>query len=173
MNDTTCDTHCATKGCLLKRTLGGGFTESVRHESAPSPGPSLACALACRNNMGGKAKPTKHTTAEINKKVAEATQNRGGGAAGLADRKGGAAGHSKFKCPTCGQAAPDLKVSHSIDARVRGNCQQLTCAMCAPRCDSSLPCQSMQIHHDAKHPKLAWEPEKCVRASTVQFSSSV
>ena len=26
--------------------------------------------------MGGKAKPTKHTTKEINKKVAEATQNK-------------------------------------------------------------------------------------------------
>lgn len=59
--------------------------------------------------MGGKAKPTKHTTAEINRKIADATQNKGGGAAGLADRKGGAAGHSKYKCPTCGQTAPDLK----------------------------------------------------------------
>eukprot|EP00976_Prorocentrum_cordatum_P095707 1190277-Prorocentrum_minimum.AAC.8 len=59
--------------------------------------------------MGGKAKPTKHTAKEINKKVAEATTNKGGGKAGAADRKGGAAGHAKYKCPICAQQAPDLK----------------------------------------------------------------
>lgn len=58
--------------------------------------------------MGGKAKPTKHTAAEIAAKVKAATQNKGGGKAGLADRKGGAVGHSKFKC-VCGVAAPDIK----------------------------------------------------------------
>ncbi len=31
-----------------------------------------------------------------------ATQNAGGGADGLKDRLGGAAGHSKFKCGHCG-----------------------------------------------------------------------
>lgn len=41
--------------------------------------------------MGGKAKPTKHTAKEINGKIAAATQNKGGGKEGLADRKGGAA----------------------------------------------------------------------------------
>lgn len=35
-------------------------------------------------------------------------QNRGGGAAGLLDRKGGAAGHSKFLCTICGVQAPSL-----------------------------------------------------------------
>eukprot|EP00241_Pyramimonas_parkeae_P008953 CAMPEP_0114252658 /NCGR_PEP_ID=MMETSP0058-20121206/15956_1 /TAXON_ID=36894 /ORGANISM="Pyramimonas parkeae, CCMP726" /LENGTH=106 /DNA_ID=CAMNT_0001366611 /DNA_START=124 /DNA_END=444 /DNA_ORIENTATION=- len=59
--------------------------------------------------MGGKAKPTKHTAKEINGKIAAATQNKGGGKEGLADRKGGAAGHAKFKCPICAQAAPDIK----------------------------------------------------------------
>ena len=59
--------------------------------------------------MGGKAKPTKHTAKEIAGKAFDATVNRGGGAAGLKDRQGGAAGHSKFQCPLCGQAAPDLK----------------------------------------------------------------
>lgn len=34
---------------------------------------------------------------------------QGGGKAGAADRKGGAAGHAKFKCPTCGQQAPSIK----------------------------------------------------------------
>lgn len=76
----------------------------------------------------GKAKPAKHTAAELAAKARAATQNAGGGKAGLADRLGGKAGHSRFKCPTCGQSAPDLK--------------------------------TMQIHFEAKHPKLPWEPEK-------------
>ena len=38
-----------------------------------------------------------------------ALTNKGGGKAGLADRKGGAAGHAKFKCPVCGMAAPSIK----------------------------------------------------------------
>lgn len=33
------------------------------------------------------------------------------GAAGLADRKGGAAGHSKFLCQICKATAPDLKTA--------------------------------------------------------------
>lgn len=45
----------------------------------------------------GKAKPAKHTSAELRAKAKAATQNAGGGKAGLADRKGGAAGHQKFK----------------------------------------------------------------------------
>jgi hypothetical protein len=89
-----------------------------RAARAPSPA-RLAVARAC-DAMGGKAKPTKHTTAEINRKVAEATTNKGGGAAGLADRKGGSAGHSKFKCHICAQSAPDLKVC----------CRP--CLLCAP-----------------------------------------
>jgi hypothetical protein len=59
--------------------------------------------------MGGKAKPTKHTTAEINKKNAAANTNKGGGGAGEADRRGGASGHAKFMCHVCMQQAPDLK----------------------------------------------------------------
>eukprot|EP00877_Chromochloris_zofingiensis_P011371 jgi/Chrzof1/6488/Cz18g13060.t1 len=74
----------------------------------------------------GKAKPAKHTAAEIKAKVHAATTNMGGGKAGLADRKGGQAGHAKFKCPICMLQAPDLK--------------------------------SMQIHHDSKHPNVAWDP---------------
>jgi hypothetical protein len=41
--------------------------------------------------MGGKAKPTKHTAKEIAGRIAASTQNKGGGKAGLADRKGGSA----------------------------------------------------------------------------------
>jgi hypothetical protein len=59
--------------------------------------------------MGGKAKPTKHTAAEIKAKIHAATTNMGGGKAGLQDRKGGAVGHAKYKCPICMTAAPDLK----------------------------------------------------------------
>jgi hypothetical protein len=48
-----------------------------------------------------KAKPTKHTAAEIAAKAKAANTNMGGGAAGLKDRKGGEAGHSKFLCQHC------------------------------------------------------------------------
>ena len=74
-------------------------------QTEPRPRPSAATYIA----MGGKAKPTKHTAKEIAGKVAAATQNKGGGKAGLADRKGGAAGHAKFKCPSCGIQSPSLK----------------------------------------------------------------
>ena len=61
------------------------------------------------NAAMGKAKPTKHTAAELKKKEADATTNKGGGNAGINDRKGGAAGHSKWACKVCAQAAPDPK----------------------------------------------------------------
>lgn len=57
----------------------------------------------------GKAKPAKHTAAELAAKAKASTQNAGGGKAGLQDRKGGSVGHSRYKCYTCGQTAPDLK----------------------------------------------------------------
>jgi len=38
-----------------------------------------------------------HTAKEIKGKIAAATTNMGGGKTGLADRKGGAAGHAKFQ----------------------------------------------------------------------------
>ncbi|CAJ1990673.1 hypothetical protein - conserved [Leishmania donovani] len=59
--------------------------------------------------MGGKAKPTKHTAGETARKNHLATTNMGGGSAGLVDRKGGVAGHSKFICKVCMAQAPDLK----------------------------------------------------------------
>ena len=33
---------------------------------------------------------------------------QGGGKAGLQDRKGGSAGHAKYKCPICSTACPSL-----------------------------------------------------------------
>lgn len=48
-----------------------------------------------------KAKPTKHTAAEIAAKAKAANTNMGGGEAGMKDRLGGAAGHSKFLCNHC------------------------------------------------------------------------
>lgn len=78
----------------------------------------------------GKAKPAKHTAAELAKKAKDALQNKGGGSAGKADRLGGKTGHAKYKCPICAQQAPDLK--------------------------------TMQMHHESKHAKLTFEPEKCV-----------
>eukprot|EP00928_Gymnodinium_smaydae_P004515 TRINITY_DN1152_c0_g1_i3.p1 TRINITY_DN1152_c0_g1~~TRINITY_DN1152_c0_g1_i3.p1 ORF type:complete len:106 (-),score=27.80 TRINITY_DN1152_c0_g1_i3:160-477(-) len=59
--------------------------------------------------MGGKAKPTKHTSAELAQKEKNALCNRGGGSAGKSDRAGGSVGHSKYKCSICMQAAPDPK----------------------------------------------------------------
>lgn len=78
----------------------------------------------------GKAKPAKHTAAELSKKAKDALINKGGGNAGKADRLGGKAGHAKYKCPICAQQAPDLK--------------------------------SMQLHHDSKHSKVPFDPEKCI-----------
>lgn len=83
----------------------------------------------------GKAKPAKHTSAELKAKQFAATVNRGGGQVGLADRKGGKAGHAKYKCPICAMQAPDLK--------------------------------TMQMHHESKHSKLPWEPDKCVNMHQV------
>jgi hypothetical protein len=57
----------------------------------------------------GKAKPAKHTAAELKKKAFDATVNRGGGSGGIQDRQGGAAGHSRYACKVCAQAAPDPK----------------------------------------------------------------
>jgi len=59
--------------------------------------------------MGGKAKPTKHTASELAQKEKNALCNKGGGSAGLKDRQGGSAGHAKYKCSICFQAAPDPK----------------------------------------------------------------
>lgn len=44
----------------------------------------------------GKAKPAKHTAAELKKKEHDALTNMGGGKAGKADRLGGEKGHAKF-----------------------------------------------------------------------------
>lgn len=71
--------------------------------------------------MGGKAKPTKHSAKEINQKVMDSCCNRAGGAAGLADRLGGAAGHSKYKCPLCGTPANDLKTMQIHHEAKHGN----------------------------------------------------
>ena len=51
---------------------------------------------------------TKHTAAECAAKAHASTVNKGGGAAGLADRKGGGAGHSRFKCSHCGTPVTSL-----------------------------------------------------------------
>ena len=54
--------------------------------------------------MGGKAKPTKHTAAEIKAKH-DAHKPRGGGAAGQAER----AVTIKFTCNVCKAQMPSLK----------------------------------------------------------------
>eukprot|EP00658_Telonema_sp_P-2_P013307 TRINITY_DN15040_c0_g1_i2.p1 TRINITY_DN15040_c0_g1~~TRINITY_DN15040_c0_g1_i2.p1 ORF type:complete len:131 (+),score=32.30 TRINITY_DN15040_c0_g1_i2:153-545(+) len=72
-------------------------------------GVSVLYCAGIQKAMGGKAKPTKHTSAEIAKKNHLATTNMGGGKAGLKDRLGGAAGHAKFVCYACQTQVPDLK----------------------------------------------------------------
>lgn len=57
----------------------------------------------------GKAKPAKHTAAEIKAKVHAATCNMGGGKAGQADRLGGSVGHARYRCPICMLTAPSMK----------------------------------------------------------------
>lgn len=60
--------------------------------------------------MTGKAKPKKHTAKEIAAKIDAATTNRGGGKAGVVDRKGlDKGGHAKLACPICKATAPDSK----------------------------------------------------------------
>ncbi|CAK0785630.1 hypothetical protein CVIRNUC_008841 [Coccomyxa viridis] len=79
----------------------------------------------------GKAKPAKHTSAELAAKAAAALTNKGGGAAGKQDRLGGKAGsHAKYRCYICAQMVPDMK--------------------------------TMQVHFEAKHPKLTYEADKVV-----------
>lgn len=77
-----------TSACLLQH----GFPPS---SVAVRYGLQLLAAM-------GKAKPAKHTAAELAAKAKAATQNAGGGKAGLADRKGGAVGHAKYKWVRCG-----------------------------------------------------------------------
>ena len=59
--------------------------------------------------MGGK-KIQHHTAGKLAAKAKEATTNKGGGKAGQADRKGGAAGHSRFECKICKSVCPSLKI---------------------------------------------------------------
>ena len=87
---------------------------SVNPSFQPPKPPAVLASLLIQPGgifpaMAGKAKPKKHTAKEIAGKVAAATTNKGGGKAGLADRLGGAAGHAKFKCPSCGIQSPSIK----------------------------------------------------------------
>ena len=80
--------------------------------------------------MGGKAKPTKHTAKEINKKHHDAKMKAGGmggGAEGIKGRKAPKPGKKDvmIKCEICMTMQPSLK--------------------------------SMQIHYESKHPKDDWE----------------
>ena len=76
------------------------------------------CDTDLQGGLMGKAKPAKHTAAEIKAKVAAATTNKGGGNAGKEDRLGGKAGHAKYKCPVCAQQAPDMKTMQVRSSRL-------------------------------------------------------
>lgn len=80
--------------------------------------------------MPGKAKPTKHTTKEINKKHHDAKMKAGG-------TGGGSEGIAKRKAPKEGKKDIFLK------------CEK--CLMLQPSM------KSMAIHYENKHPKENWE----------------
>lgn len=117
----------------------------------------------------GKAKPAKHTSAELKAKAFQATINRGGGAAGLADRKGGKVGHAKYKYVFFHRRlwlplffTFQLNTPAAINrtqALAKSTLYPLNrCHVCALQAPDL---KTMQIHHENKHPKLPWEPEKC------------
>ena len=156
----------------------------------PPQHPSLSAQHPARRVQSvsmGKAKPAKHTSAELAAKAKAALQNAGGGKAGLADRKGGAAGHAKYKCHICGQQAPDPKTmqvqqwrgkGRAAAARPgrgsfgrRGGTRARSWAARRSPLAASTPIPTparpslyppLQIHHEAKHPKLPYEPDKNV-----------
>lgn len=118
--------------------------------------------LAQAHNRALSCASARPLQAEIKKKTADATQNKGGGAAGLADRKGGAAGHAKFKCPVCAQAVPDMKVRYAaramraprFDARICCRAGGGGCSMCggrACRCITNPSTPSCRLSRKSAH----------------------
>ncbi len=79
-----------------------------------------------RRAFPGAPAVLRHTRIDLSSqaKTHAATVNAGGGKAGLADRKGGAAGHSRFLCKHCKTPVTSLTAA--------------------------------RIHHDAKHPTIAY-----------------
>lgn len=126
----------------------------------------------------GKAKPAHHTSAELKAKAKASTQNVGGGKAGKADRKGGVAGHQKFRCargagfvrgrvpPPCALQGDGAKV-----VGVPCPCVWLPRHVSRPppphhflrRCNvcglTTPDLKTAQIHFEAKHPKMTFDPD--------------
>lgn len=73
--------------------------------------------------------------------IAAATTNKGGGKAGLEDRKGGRVGHARYSCNVCRQTAPDMK---SMQVGFNCNCPQAykpcLCRLPAGQAHVLLPC---------------------------------
>jgi len=59
--------------------------------------------------MPRKAKPTKHSRKELDKRRKLATTDRGGGKKGREARSGGGTGGAKFQCYICFKNVPDAK----------------------------------------------------------------
>jgi hypothetical protein len=70
----------------------------------------VECAINKYIIIHRKINQTKHTAKELAEKERNATVNRGGGKEGKEDRKGGAAGHSRYKCNLCFVEIPSLKL---------------------------------------------------------------
>ncbi|KAJ9519393.1 hypothetical protein QJQ45_023033 [Haematococcus lacustris] len=82
----------------------------------------------------GKAKPAKHTAAEIKAKEKAALTNMGGGKLGLSDRLGGKAGHAKYMCHICKTAAPSItSMQATLGASLPFFCPTKLMPACLPK----------------------------------------
>eukprot|EP00961_Rhodomonas_salina_P282729 3820527-Rhodomonas_salina.1 len=105
-----------------------------------------SCTELLRIRGGRKGVSAKHTASEVAAKTALATQNAGGGKAGLADRKGGKAGGSRKVHLSAVQAASAEHEEHA-----GRDCLSVCFAMNSAD-------RIMQAHYDSKHPKDVLDP---------------
>lgn len=127
--------------------------------------------------MPGKAKTQKHTAKELKGKAFEATVNRGGGAAGVNDRK---VSPCMWQRPAPGERRVRLPDAHlftlvgasmssrrcvrpgqSASPRLQGGKAghaKFKCPICALQAPSI---KNMREHFEAKHPKAEFSESAC------------
>jgi len=96
--------------------------------------------------MPRKAKPTKHSTKELNKRKKLATQDRGGGKAGRDARGGGKTGGARYQCYICKLFIPDEKTM-----QIHFDSKHAKLTMDMERC-RIIDCKK---DHDAKRVRIA------------------
>jgi len=96
--------------------------------------------------MPRKAKPTKHSTKELNKRRKLATQDRGGGKKGRDARGGGKTGGARYQCYVCKKFIPDEK---TMTIHFESKHSKLTLDM--------VKCMIIDVKkdHDAKRERIA------------------